>query len=180
VLAWLFWHARRPDISEDEYRRRLLHFHDRLQTLAPSGFAGSRTLRYSALAWLPVPTEVYEDWYFVHDSGALDVLDDSVTAPSMVDAHAAVSRSAATAIAGLYRLRAGAPLQRPSHVAWVTKERSEPYEDFIDGLAKRGSVWSRKMVLGQAPEFVVESHDPSASLSPSALLLQPDLIRALP
>jgi hypothetical protein len=179
VLAWLFWHARRPDLPEEEYRQRLLHFHDRLNTLAPPGFAGSRTLRYPALPWLPVTTEVYEDWYFVHHSGALDVLDDSVTAPSLVESHTAVSRSAATAIAGLYRLRAGTPLHRPSRVTWVSKERSEPYEDFIAGLAETGSVWSRKMVLGPAPEFCVESEaSPAAPLE--ALLLQPDLIRPLP
>jgi len=161
MLAWVFWHTRFEDVTEDEYNRNLRAFHARIAAAAPEGFLGSRTLAYDALPWLPSATEVYEDWYFVRDSSALDRLDEAALAAFTHDAHERIARLAANAVAGLYRLRAGSPLPHPSHCSWISKPRGQSYETFIAGIVDAGAIWSRKMVLGPTPEFCIESdHKP--------------------
>jgi hypothetical protein len=155
MLAWIFWHTRFPEVTEDEYVAALRAFHTRIAEAKPEGFLGVRTLRYDTLPWLPSPTEVHEDWYFVRDSAALDALDDAVLAAFTHDSHARVSRLAANATAGLYQLRAGSPSADP-HCSWLSKPRGMPYDEFIASFATAGAVWSRKMVLGPTPEFCVE------------------------
>src|SRR2546430_9154097 len=80
MLAWIFWHTRFPEVTEDEYVDALRAFHIRIADAEPDGFLGVRTLRYDSLPWLSSPTEVHEDWYFVSDCAALDVLDEAVLA----------------------------------------------------------------------------------------------------
>lgn len=158
MLAWIFWHSRFREVPEEQYRQALRAFHQRIAGAAPPGFLGCRTLRYDKLPWLRTATEVFEDWYFVDGSAALDPLDEAALAAFSQDAHARVARMAATATAGIYRLRAGTPLTDPSRCFWISKPRETPYDAFIDSLSRTGTVWSRKMVLGPGPEFCVESN----------------------
>ena len=157
MLAWIFWHTRFEHVGEDEYTQSLHAFHTRIASAAPRGFIGSRTMRYDSLPWLPSPTEVHEDWYFMRDSAALDTLDEAALAAFTHDTHARIARLAANAVAGLYNLRAGSPLPHPAHCTWLSKPRGDAYDTFIATLAALGTVLSRKMVLGPAPEFCVES-----------------------
>lgn len=164
MLAWIFWHSRFAEIPEPEYRAALTAFHERIAAAAPDGFLGSRIVRYDAIPWLHSATEIYEDWYFVRDSAALDALDEAALAAFTQDAHARVARLAATAISGLYRLRAGSPLANPSRCFWMSKPRGDSYDAFIARISSASAVWSRKMVLGPTPEFCVESETESESL----------------
>src|SRR5207248_3961836 len=77
MLAWIFWHTRLPEVIEDDYVDALRAFHIRIADAKPDGFLGVRTLRYDTVPWLVSPAEVYEDWYFVRDCAALDVLDEA-------------------------------------------------------------------------------------------------------
>lgn len=172
MLAWIFWHARSADVDESDYRERLESFHARIAEAAPAGYLGSRVLLYRALPWLPGATEVYEDWYLLQNAGALDSLDDAAVSPYVHDAHASVSRLAATAVSGLYRLRAGTPTSEVTHTAWLSKPRGEPHDDFVRRLGPASAVWTRKMVLGPAPEFCVEHTEasPARTLGVDALV----------
>lgn len=177
MLAWIFWHSRALQTVEAEYREALAHFHAHIAAAAPAGFLGSRVLRYDAVPWLETPSEVYENWYFVQNSAALDDLDAAAIAAFTHDAHARVVRLAGTAISGLYRLRAGSALVAPRSCSWLSKPRGVPYEAFIDQLPQAGAVWSRKMVLGPTPEFCVESETRSESLqSLSEFVLEPQVV----
>jgi len=157
MLAWLFWHSRFSEVPEDVYRENLLVFHDRIAAAAPAGYLGSRIRRYASLPWLNTPHEAYEDWYFVENSAALDPLDEAALAEFSRRDHDNVARLAATATSGLYRLRAGSPLSDPVNCSWLSKPRGEPYDTFIENLSAAGTVWTRKLVLGPALEFCVES-----------------------
>lgn len=181
MIAWIFWHTRHADAGESDYRTALRAFHDLILTTAPEGFLGVRVLRHEALPWLVSATEVYEDWYFVESSAALDALDEAALAAFSQDAHARIARLAATATAGLYRLRAGEPLPSPAHTFWMSKPRQDPYAPFIERLSRAGTVWSRKMVLGPAPEFCVERENDDEGLhSLAELHCYMDMARCLP
>ncbi len=156
MLAWVFWHARDPRIPEEEYVLALTAFHELIREISPQGFLGIRTLRYDARPWLPAQTEVHEDWYFVRDSAALDVLEDAAVSAFANEAHGRIARLTLTAIAGLYRLRAGEPAARTPHCRWIDKPRGEPYPTFLESFRDADAVWSRQMVLGPTPEFCIE------------------------
>src|SRR4051812_43545559 len=160
MLAWLFWHSRLPEVPEDAYRENLLAFHDRIAAATPAGYLGSRIRRYEKLPWLNTPHESYEDWYFVENSAALDPIDEAALAAFSRDDHDRVARLTATATSGLYRLRAGSPLSDPASCSWLSKPRVEPYDTFIGTLSAAAAVWTRKLVLGPALEFCVESAAP--------------------
>ena len=155
MLAWIFWHTRFENVGEDEYVRNLVAFHERIAGAEPEGFAGLRFLRYDAVPWLPSPTEVYEDWYFIRDSAALDRLDEAALAAFSHDAHQRVAQLAANGTAGLYRLRAGSPVASP-RIEWVAKPRGQAYDEFLRDFPDASAVWSRMMVLGPTPEFAIE------------------------
>lgn len=156
MLAWVFWHTRFENVPEREYAESLAAFHAKIASAEVDGYLGSRILRYDAIPWLQSRSEVYEDWYFVRDSAALDGLDEAALAAFTHDAHARVASLAANAAAGLYRLRAGYPSEKP-HCSWINKPRNESYDSFVSGLTDARAVWSRKMVLGPTPEFCIES-----------------------
>jgi hypothetical protein len=157
MLAWIFWHSRFTHVSEEEYRATLAAFHATINAAPPEGFLGFRTLRYESVPWLSSAAEVFEDWHLLHDSAALDRLDDAAIAALRKDAHTRIARLAATATAGLYRLRAGSPLPEAMRCTWLDKPRGESYETFIASLKNAAAVWSRQMVLGPTPEFCIES-----------------------
>lgn len=159
MLAWVFWHARTEHVPEAEYRRALGAFHERIRAAAPEGLVGIRTLRHAAVPWLPAASEVYEDWHFLEDSAALDRLDQAALAAIASEAHERVARLAATACAGLYRLRSGWPARERPRVRWIDKPRGMSYETFVASLEGAAAVWGRQMLLGPTPEFCVESQD---------------------
>jgi len=180
-LAWIFWHSRARTVAETDYRAALLDFHNLLHPGDIEGFFGSRILRYDSLPWLPAAVaEVYEDWYFLRDSAALDVLEEAAIGARRKTTHDAVARLASTATAGLYRLRRGNASSPISRCCWLTKPAGESYESFFarfdriqDGTF---ALFSRQMVLGPTPEFVLTaSTEVSTNLSPDIELV-PEMI----
>ena len=157
TLAYVFWHERGPDVDGETYRNALRAFHQRFRQSAPAGFIASRSLQYDAVPWLASKNEIYEDWYFVRDSAALDVIEAAAIAAFNRETHDNVARMAGNATAGLYKTRSGEPIASPSHMSWLSKPRGETYEAFIGNLAREGTVWCRMMVLGPTPEFCIES-----------------------
>src|SRR3954466_13738357 len=82
MLAYLFWHERRPEVEADRYVALLDDFHRALAAAPPPGFRGSWSVRLAAAPWDAGPGEPIEDWYLVDDWTALGTLNDAaVRAP---------------------------------------------------------------------------------------------------
>jgi hypothetical protein len=158
MLAYVFWHWRRPEVDASTYVQRLAAFQEALRRAAPEGFVASAVFRGGAVPWTPA-AETYEDWYVTHGSYGLDPLNDGAVSGDCQIPHEAAARSATGGTAGLYRLRVGSDdLRRASWSLWFAKPPGMPYERLyavFEPLASAPGVglWGRQMTLGPAPEF---------------------------
>ena len=158
MLAYVFWHWRRPEVDPAAYAERLAAFHDMLARNAPQGFLGSAAFRSGAAPWVP-GEESYEDWYLTDGSAALDPLNDAAISGARKAPHDAAAAAARGGIAGLYRLRLGSgEVAAARHARWISKPEGMSYEVFhaaLEPLAARpnSGLWGRQMTLGPTPEF---------------------------
>ncbi len=177
MLAYVFWHRPREATPRADYERGLTRFHEALGAEPPPGFQGSAVYRVEDVGWAPFRGLLYEDWYLLQGSAALDALNDAAISGvrrdphdrllrpgrdlSQVrrDPHDRVAALAGWGAAGLYRLRLGAlPLAHARIALWMTKPPGERYEEFYRSLevAFEGTpfaLWGRQMALGLSPEF---------------------------
>ena len=165
MLAYVFWHWRRREVHADEYERRQRAFHASLRQSPPPGFVLSRSAAIVGALWGPAGREIYEDWYLVTGSAALDPLNDAAISASRQAPHDAAAAVAESGTAGLYRLRRGAPLGAPYAAAWFAKPAGMSYTglyDLLDPVVRNGTatLWGRQMVLGPSPEFCLQSERP--------------------
>jgi hypothetical protein len=155
VLAYVFWHWPARTVDRDAYESSQRSFHQQLNAVGSEGFIRSLSFRVEGTAWLPVGG-AYEDWYLVEGSFALDPLNDIAVSPVLRRAHDQAADGASGA-GGLYRLRSGMPAPHDGMVHWLSKAPGERYDDFYARLAPGAVLWRRQMVLGPAPEFLLES-----------------------
>lgn len=161
MLAYVFWHWPRPDVSVADYEAHIRAFQDALAASGLSVLRAARVWRVAGASWLPSAGAGYEDWYLVDDSAALDVLNSGAVSGPLAAPHATVAALAAGGAAGLYGTAPGAP--NPTDPAailggatarWFAKPAGMPYADLY---AQFGDVlpylWRRRMVLGPTPEF---------------------------
>jgi hypothetical protein len=165
MLAYVFWHWRRRDVRVTEYERLQRAFHAALSQSPPPGFVLSRSAAIHGAPWGPADREIYEDWYLVTGSAALDPLNDAAVSATRQTAHEAAAAVAEGGTAGLYRLRRGAPLGAPYAAAWFAKPAGMSYGalyDALDPVVRNGAatLWGRQMTLGPAPEFCLQSERP--------------------
>lgn len=155
MLAYVFWHwptARSGD--KEAYVRAQRRFHSSLADLRPEGFVRSWSYELSGAPWLSKSPQ-YEDWYLLEGSAALDILNAAaVSAPIRAEHDAAAA--GAGGLGGLYALRSGVPLPAPGPARWFAKPAGESYQHLYERLPADAVVWRRQMVLGPAPEFVLD------------------------
>jgi hypothetical protein len=155
VLAYLFWHRARPEVSRERYETALAAFHRALADDPPAGFRESAVFRATGLPW----AGDYEDWYLVNDWPALGELNEAAVSGSRRAPHDAAAALAAEGAGGVYGLvRGAAKLGGALSASWLEKDRGEPYADFHEragALAPGvgGSLWQRQLVLGPGREF---------------------------
>ncbi len=173
MLAYLFWHWRRPSVGRDPYETALVAFHRTLTENPPVGFVGS--LAFRLLDGPPSPAlgaESYEDWYFVESTGDLDPLEVAAVSVRHRASHDQVASLVEGGAAGLYRLWAGAPhTSRATHAFWFPKPAGMSYEalrELVEPTFERhgAALWGRKLVLGPAPEFCLIGEGDLAGLPP--------------
>lgn len=175
MLAYVFWHRPRPDATAETYEALLREFHRALGAAPPPGLTASAAFRMSSVPWAP-GEPVYEDWYLVRDSAALDPLNLAAISGSRRQAHDAAAAQAGWGAAGLYRLRDGQPmLARARGALWLNKPPATSYDAFyrrVRDAAGPGpwTLWGRQMVLGPTPEFCVHATDPAGDLASEAQL----------
>ena len=173
MLAYVFWHWRQPAVDSHEYEARQRVFHDALSLAPPDGFLRSASGALSGAPWAAEGGEAYEDWYLVRNSGALDALNEAAVTASRAGPHDAAAALASGGVAGLYRLRLGAPSSTTRLAYWFGKPTGMRYEELWSLLAPvvkataGAALWCRQMVLGPSPELCLQA--PSAMVLPAPL-----------
>lgn len=167
MLAYTFWHWKRPDVAQEVYEERQRAFHKALGAAPPRAFEGSSSFAISGAPWAADGGAAYEDWYLVRDSAALDTLNAAAISASRQAPHDAAAAVAAGGIAGLYRIRLGAVPSTPGAGHWFAKPAGLSYAELDASLrpiveARRGVLWCRQMTLGPTPEFCLQLPDPAA------------------
>jgi hypothetical protein len=158
MLAYVFWHRPRPDVSIDEYESRLRAFHEDLQWAPPPGLHASMTWQIDGATWLPQGSG-YEDWYLLEDSAALDVLNERAVSGPLGRVHDAIAGLATSGMAGLYQpRRAPEGKAKGRSAVWFSKPQGMSYDTLdlaVEALpgASNGELWRRMMTLGPTPEF---------------------------
>ena len=161
MLAYTFWHWKRPDVPTGEYEVRQRAFHEALGAAPPVEFGGSSCFAISGVPWAGGGGAAYEDWYLVRDSAALDSLNAAAISASRQAPHDAAAAVAAGGIAGLYRIRLGERLATPMVAHWFSKPSGMSYAALEQILrpvvdAHAGTLWCRQMTLGPTPEFCLQ------------------------
>jgi hypothetical protein len=165
VLAYLFWHRPLPDLPREAYEAALREFQRALAQARPAGLIQAEVFRCDRIPWLDGRAG-YADWYLLEDSAALDVLNEAAVSTPCRAAHDHAAAMAETGVAGLYRLRLGAPrLAVARGATWLAKRRGESYPEFFaraqEAWIEPGvSLFGRQMTLGPTPEFCLLARGP--------------------
>jgi hypothetical protein len=167
LLAYVFWHWKRADIDAGPYEDRVIHFHRALQAHPPEGLGSSACFALRGVPWAHDGGEAWEDWYLLRSSADLDPLNDAAISAARQAPHDAAAAAAAGGTAGLYRLRLGVPVSRPSMAAWFGKPAGWTYPELLERLAGivvegKGALWGRQMTLGPSREFCLHASGASA------------------
>lgn len=167
MLAYVFWHWPRFDVNLSNYQTNLRNFHRTLGANAPPGFHHSTVFSIKGADWLDTTGPLFEEWYLLNNSAAMDLLNDAAVTGACEKPHNEVARDAAGGTAGLYRLRRGnADLSRKRAAVWFSKPDGMSYKDFfarIDEEKLSGvALWQRQMTLGPTREFCLLSESQEA------------------
>ena len=162
MIAYVFWHWKRPAIPAHDYEQAQQGFHNALAKAPPAGFHWSQSFALSGCDWAADRGDAYEDRYLVDDFTALDALDKAAVTASRQAPHDSAAALAAGGIAGIYELSQGEPMRVPRHAAWFSKPPGVSYaalRELLDPVVARGeaAVWMRRMTLGPTPEFCLYS-----------------------
>jgi hypothetical protein len=181
MLAYVFWHWRRPQIAREEYEERQQRFHAALRAAPSAGFYTSRSAAIQGAPWAASSGEAYEDWYLLEDAAALDPLNEAAVTASRQAPHDAAAAAADGGTAGLYRVRRGSVSDElPTLAAWFTKPAGMGYDQLYSVIeplldSSAGALWCRQMVLVTTPEFCLQSSAPvvlPASITPLVISLR--------
>ena len=177
LLAYVFWHWKRPEVTAIDYEDRQRGFHAALGAAPPTGFINSFSVGVSDAPWT-ADSESYEDWYVVQDFAALGVLNEAAVSGRRSQPHDLAASVAAGGTAGVYGLTCGSTLRTPRYAHWFGKPDGMPYRDIFDRLAPivdriEGALWMRQMVLGPAREFCLHAAAPVSTLDAFGALVIP-------
>ncbi|MBB5254703.1 hypothetical protein [Sulfurisphaera ohwakuensis] len=169
MLAYVFWHQKAKDYSEDEYVNSLVDFHKYFnENVKIDGYIGSIVIKVNFVPW--TEEVVYEDWYLLENSRTLDLINDIVEKDKKVrEIHDKVARMARNGKGGLYKLINGS-LDSPSYpyAYWISKPLGMSYDDFYKEIAFQ-NLWRKQLAFGPFTEFCVftkESINISSKFSP--------------
>ena len=176
MLAYVFWHQRAGNVAKEEYQECLVAFHQVLQEQRIQGFKGSIVLEMPQLPWMREGSEVYEDWYLVENSAALDVVDEAAVSGICRKPHNQVARLAEYGTGGLYRLKGGsttpATFAGIRSVSWFSKPAGMSYSQLYSllqaaNIEQQDIFWQRQMTMGPALEYCL--HTSQDFLLPEAI-----------
>src|SRR6266566_8227075 len=134
LLAYVFWHWKQAEITATDYENRQRAFHAALATAPSADFLGSFSVRLSHAPWAAGGGDAYEDWYLVHDFGALGLLNEAAVSASRAAPHDAAAIVAAGGAGGLYSMQHGAVLRQPQYAYWFGKPDGMQYRELFAQL----------------------------------------------
>jgi len=184
MLAYVFWHWPKPELSQGDYEQLQRAFHTALAAAKPGGFIASTAFRVDGDApWL-AGSPAYADWYLVDEFAALGPLNTQAVSGSCEAPHTAVAHAMAAGAGSLLTLHGNAAppdVTTTRRVTWLTKPREVPYDQFYAAVAavtatQPASLWRRAMVLGPTPEFALlagEAPTISDAFQPLRLTFRP-------
>jgi uncharacterized membrane protein YgcG len=167
MLAYVFWHWPKPELSQADYEQLQRAFHAALAAAKPAGFMQSTAFRVEGrAAWL-AGSPAYADWYLVDEFAALGPLNAQAVSGICEAPHTAVAHAMAAGAGSLLTLHGDAAppdVTTTRRVTWLTKPREVPYDQFYAAVAtatatQPTSLWRRAMVLGPTPEFALLAAD---------------------
>jgi hypothetical protein len=160
LLAYVFWHVPRAGVAARDYEAAHREFHELLWRSRVPGLLALRVHRLESIPWLAAREPGYEDWHLLEDSAGLDRLNDAAVTQARRLPHDRIAALAASGTAGLYGLRAGAPIE-PTVAYWLSKPAGVSYPDFDftmkPFIERGGCLWGRRMTLGPTPEFCLQA-----------------------
>lgn len=162
MLAYFFYHWKRPDVDAREYESRLHDFHAALKAAPSDGFSRSWSVALRGATWANNGLDSYEDWYLVRTSADLDPLNDAAISASRKMPHDRVASGTEGGSAGLYRVRAGSVIDNPGFTTWFSKPEGWSYSQLFESLqplTSAGALWQRQMALGPG-EFCLHTKQP--------------------
>jgi hypothetical protein len=181
MLAYVFWHWPQLSVDAKQYEVDLVHFHQTLQANKPTGFQRSVVYSIEQAFWLQADGVVYEEWYLLDDSAAMDPLNYAAVNGPCGEPHNRVARNAADGIGGLYRLRLGTEDFETAKVAtWFSKPAGVSYPSFDAQMQSfiaenTATLWARTMTLGPTTEFCLHSSTDvslSSEFNPTSVALK--------
>lgn len=181
MLAYLFWHRPYDTVSERDYEHALLNFQEQLSNQSPPGFRGGASFHVAGLPWLGSGRRGYEDWCVVEGSWALDPLNATAVAGSVVNSHDSVAAQMEEGHGGLYDLVWGEPtLPDRSRILWLTRPRGIQWRPVLDTFRQgdaKATLWRRLMVLGPGAEFALVSAADTLATPPGWTALSVERVR---
>ncbi len=164
MIAYVFWHWKKPAVSEVEYEKRQRDFHAALAASPPAGFVRSFSACLVGAPWTKGEA-AYEDWYLVEDFGALASLNEGAVSGSRSAPHDSAAAVAEDGTAGIYALSEGQEHPSPGQGLWFGKPAGMRYSELFELVsplvdAARGALWMRQMVLGPGMEFCLHAERP--------------------
>ena len=164
MLAYVFWHRRKPEVQQQDYESAISSFQESLRIPSLPGFGGSIVARLGEAPWFNDKSPGgYEDWYLLDDSGIMDKLNEFAVNDARKKPHDDLAHMATDFRGGLYQLRMGSTSALfGNYATWISKPAGAQYESFYDGMAEfvardDRSLWRRQMTLGPTPEFCIIS-----------------------
>jgi hypothetical protein len=163
MIGYVFWHQKIDSVSSNDYERTLKEFHEKLVGARIRGYLGSVSLKIEGAYWMGSKKSGYEDWYYMTDSGVIDILNHGAVSGNMMPIHNNAAGLATGMHAGLYQLKSSSANHRESTwCIWLSKPGGMSYDDFnsmISSTVPAHSIdyWRRQMVLGPTPEFCITS-----------------------
>jgi hypothetical protein len=162
VLAYVFWHWKRPGVAVETYQQLHRAFLQALTATPPAGLTGSTTYAISGAPWADGGADAWEDWYHLRSMGDLEALDQAAISASRQVPHDSVAAVAQGGTAGIYRLKAGEGPIAARYAWWFAKPAGMKYPELFAALAPlcaggRGALWMRQMTLGPATEFCLHA-----------------------
>ena len=161
MIGYVFWHQKVDSVTSSIYENGLKNFHSNLANAGIRGYLGSISFRVEGAYWVGAKKTGYEDWYYLTDSGVIDILNHGDSFGKMMAIHNNGASLATGMHAGLYQLKSSSAKHRESTwVVWFSKPGGMSDEDFnrlISSTVHPNNIdfWKRQMVLGPTPEFCI-------------------------
>jgi hypothetical protein len=163
MIGYVFWHQKIDSVTTGDYEKTLKEFHEKLAQAGIRGYLGSVSLKIEGAHWMGSKKSGYEDWYYMTDSGVIDILNHGSVSGKMMPIHNNAAGLATGMHAGLYQLKSSSARHKESPwCIWLSKPAGMSYDDFnsmISATVPANSIdyWRRQMVLGPTPEFCIIS-----------------------